>query len=252
MQINISNPCSEDWSSMTNNEKGRFCQNCKKTVVDFSQMELFEIKSYLEQQSNKVCGRIPSHKLDSFNSTYQALPSPSLIRNWTLAAVMTGVISFPTIAQQTNTAIIPTSSLAIYSFPEKISDINVENNNIVTPPTGDSIVLAGKVMDQSGEVLPFVKVSIEGKKAQVSTDFDGLFHLKVPKSAETAIISVYSIGMTPRLISFVPNQSKTDFVIVLEEEELLMGMVHYLSPKEIKKNRRLYRKEQRAKKRKKQ
>jgi hypothetical protein len=36
IQLHIPTPCSENWNDMTSNEQGRFCQNCQKTVIDFS------------------------------------------------------------------------------------------------------------------------------------------------------------------------------------------------------------------------
>ena len=41
----IKDPCSEDWSSMTPEEKGKFCDKCSKTVHDFtekSDQEIFD------------------------------------------------------------------------------------------------------------------------------------------------------------------------------------------------------------------
>lgn len=35
-KLNIAKPCREEWQNMTPNELGRHCQNCQKTVVDFS------------------------------------------------------------------------------------------------------------------------------------------------------------------------------------------------------------------------
>lgn len=36
--IRIENPCHENWNLMSRNQKGRFCDSCNKTVIDFSKM----------------------------------------------------------------------------------------------------------------------------------------------------------------------------------------------------------------------
>lgn len=57
-QINVPKPCSQNWNSMLPNKDGRFCNSCSKTVVDFTKMEIPEIKNYLIENSGKegVCG----------------------------------------------------------------------------------------------------------------------------------------------------------------------------------------------------
>lgn len=57
-QINVPKPCSQNWNSMMPNKDGRFCNSCSKTVIDFTKMEISEIKNYLIENSGKegVCG----------------------------------------------------------------------------------------------------------------------------------------------------------------------------------------------------
>ena len=66
--ISIPKPCHEDWSKMTPNEKGRFCQSCSKTVVDFTKMNVNEIQDYIHNNKDKrICGHIKQSQLDSIN-----------------------------------------------------------------------------------------------------------------------------------------------------------------------------------------
>lgn len=66
--INIPEPCHENWDAMTPNEQGRHCESCAKTVIDFTQMELPEIHSYLAQQGDKqVCGRMMARNLEGIH-----------------------------------------------------------------------------------------------------------------------------------------------------------------------------------------
>lgn len=63
--ISIPKPCHEDWSKMSPNEKGRFCQSCSKSVIDFTAMPKEAIENYLALNSNKkVCGRFRVSQLE--------------------------------------------------------------------------------------------------------------------------------------------------------------------------------------------
>ena len=65
MKISIPKPCHESWDAMTPEGKGRFCDACAKTVVDFTGMKAPEISEYLLANSGKkVCGRFKDDQLD--------------------------------------------------------------------------------------------------------------------------------------------------------------------------------------------
>jgi hypothetical protein len=66
--IQIQKPCSEDWTGMTPNEKGAFCQSCAKNVLDLTTMSTTEIHSVLSQnQRESICTRIQNKQLDALN-----------------------------------------------------------------------------------------------------------------------------------------------------------------------------------------
>lgn len=65
-KLTIPKPCHEDWDKMTPNQKGRFCDLCSKTVMDFTGKTPEEIKTYLiENKGQRVCGRFKRSQLDS-------------------------------------------------------------------------------------------------------------------------------------------------------------------------------------------
>ncbi len=64
--ISIPKPCHEGWSKMTPNEKGKFCNACAKTVIDFTKKSVIEIQEFLiENRHQKVCGYFYKTQLDS-------------------------------------------------------------------------------------------------------------------------------------------------------------------------------------------
>ena len=69
--INIPEPCSEDWNEMTPNEKGAFCQKCALDVYDFTNKSASEIREVLTlNMANPVCMRIEPRQLDELNNDF--------------------------------------------------------------------------------------------------------------------------------------------------------------------------------------
>lgn len=66
----IPEPCSENWESMSPQEKGRFCSACNKCVIDFTQKQPQEIQQIIEEKKEEqVCGRFYNHQLQMPDSS---------------------------------------------------------------------------------------------------------------------------------------------------------------------------------------
>jgi hypothetical protein len=61
--ITIPTPCHENWDAMTPNDKGRHCDSCAKTVIDFTHWKTTDIIVTL-QNSKNICGRFTNTQLD--------------------------------------------------------------------------------------------------------------------------------------------------------------------------------------------
>lgn len=60
----IPEPCSENWESMSPQEKGRFCSVCNKCVIDFTQKQSQEIQQIIEERKEEqICGRFYNYQL---------------------------------------------------------------------------------------------------------------------------------------------------------------------------------------------
>ena len=58
LKITIPKPCHEDWNKMTENQEGRHCNSCMKTVIDFTRMNDDEVRNFLvSKKEEHVCGR---------------------------------------------------------------------------------------------------------------------------------------------------------------------------------------------------
>jgi hypothetical protein len=63
IHLSIPNPCHEDWGKMTRAEKGRFCNSCKKTVIDFTAMSDRELVAFFKKPTTNLCGRFNQEQL---------------------------------------------------------------------------------------------------------------------------------------------------------------------------------------------
>ena len=64
-KILIPKPCNKGWDNMTPNSSGRHCDTCDKTVVDFTQMDKEEIKTFFIQKAGaKICGHFRASQVE--------------------------------------------------------------------------------------------------------------------------------------------------------------------------------------------
>jgi hypothetical protein len=84
--ISIPEACHQSWQQMTPVERGRHCQQCCKTVTDFTVMSNQEIITYLAA-AHDVCGRFDQAQLNSVNHQLdiQNLSSPNGWKKWVMA-----------------------------------------------------------------------------------------------------------------------------------------------------------------------
>ncbi len=67
-KVTIPKPCREDWNKMTSNKKGKFCDVCTKTVIDFTNKSTNEIQDILLKNHDKrVCGHFYKSQLATIN-----------------------------------------------------------------------------------------------------------------------------------------------------------------------------------------
>lgn len=107
MNIQINEPCHEDWQAMTPNQQGAFCQVCQKDVIDFSKKSISQIKSFFaEKENQKICGRFEKKQLVylSFDDFFASFKYWALSKKIALVFFFTfGFIAFDASAQNNTT-----------------------------------------------------------------------------------------------------------------------------------------------------
>lgn len=170
IQISIPQPCSEDWQKMTPQEKGRYCDACKKCVVDFTGFTDRQLYDYFIQHANEnICGRFHNTQL---NRPINIPPQPHS-KLYRIAVALGLAIAVVTATEQKSFAKAP---LVEYHFIDNY--ITDDTTQIHT----DSATIKGKVVDEHGEPLicATVELVLEGTtKTGAITDIDGNYIIRI-------------------------------------------------------------------------
>ena len=217
-EIKIPKPCSEKWNEMTPTEKGAFCSNCKKEVLDFTNTSHFQLAKYLDN-NKKICGKFKPEQLNkdilySENNKYS--------KTGLLLGVSTLLsLSTPVFSQNKPPEILKVEQ-------SKIGQKKHFTNEKLT----DSIKFKGNISDINGG-LPGANVILKKYSYGVQTDFDGNFSISINtkelKQNLTLVISY--LGFETQEIQI---NDKTEFIKVkMKEDQVLLGEVVIIKKQNI-------------------
>ena len=173
IKISIPEPCHENWLEMSPTEKGKFCSNCQKNVVDFTKASDREI--LLEYNKNEnLCGRFRTSQLD------RNLIFPKEKKSiWMIAAA--SVIAFLGLGNQTAKA---------QGKPRIEQTDNKQISDSTTVTTSDKNNYSGIVLDEKNNPLPDASVIINGTKTGTQTDVNGKFLIEAKKGDVLKILFI--------------------------------------------------------------
>ena len=151
MNIQINEPCHENWQAMTPNQQGAFCKMCHKDVIDFSKKSINEIKTFFtEKTEEKVCGRFEKKQLAylSFDDFFASFRYWALSKKLALIFFFTlGFMTFTSCAQgDTHTTGKVAAPPQTYLQGEPVATPNQYLKGDVAYPKKDTTqVIKGKV-----------------------------------------------------------------------------------------------------------
>ena len=152
MKIHIPKPCHENWNEMTANEKGRFCDACSQTVIDFTSSTEEEINVAMKSDS-KICGRFREKQLQQNVAFWSKLA---------LGILFTGGIANNANAQQTDSANISKQIDSATIKEKKSFTVTIGNPKFVYDErTAPTYVLNGKKISYEN----FLKVDVNDIKS---------------------------------------------------------------------------------------
>lgn len=198
ININIPEPCHEDWNTMTPKDKGRHCAVCSKTVIDFTKATDEHIITTLENES-KLCGRFKSNQLN------RDIVLSRKDKNNYLSLVASSLFAF--LAVGTHDAKAQGKPLIVQTDTTQLNSIK---GKVATSILNEKVITGTVTSIEDGLPLPGANVVIKGTTKGVQTDFDGNFTIKAKiddililsyvgmKSKEVKISSLktYNVSLT--------------------------------------------------------
>lgn len=197
IQLQIPEPCHENWDKMTATQQGRFCMLCQKEVVDFSVMTDAEILYYLSTASSKTCGRVDDSQLNRVLASPQQKRKYSFKYAW---SVLISSVLLATEAQAQGTLRVDSAVALPVDRPTR-GEVVVVGKMAYQEPVSKAIrEISGTIADQNNEPLSFASVIIYGTKTGVATDADGHFTITVKNGFKNVKLVVSSVGYITQII----------------------------------------------------
>ena len=207
INIQIDKPCSEDFKSFKQTDKGGFCNSCKKNVVDFTKISDQEILNYFSSEKNKTCGLFLESQLKSYSNSNVSLnkSKSSTFASSVFGISLVSILSFTNgfSQQKTNT----TETIKVENGTTKQnSDSEVSN---------EEFTVSGIVSDQFLP-LPGANIYLKNENIGISADIDGKFTF--PKKLKTGDVLVVSyIGYNDQKIIV---KSKNESITMIYDVKL--------------------------------
>lgn len=215
--LSMTQPCSESWDKMTPQESGRFCEHCKRCVVDFTGFSDKELYQYFTAHAGeRICGRVHTAQL---NRTISIPHQPnSLLYKLAIAAGLALIITATTaeraFAQPPLTELSPLQQVASAKDTGK-----VENSR-------DSFTVNGTVYDETKEPMIGAVVELSDNQGNIIggavTDVDGMYKIISPQPIENCSLKVkyeaYRTSLTIH-ISLPQKQKILDLDIHMELDD---------------------------------
>lgn len=218
--LSIPEPCHENWNEMTPQEKGRHCNVCAKTVVDFTRKTDREIAKTVKSERN-LCGRFKKKQLErpislprKRDAFFEMIP-PSYAATLLLpiAVMSTQHIN----AQQTPTHTLEQVPSGINTAIKPQEEI--KGRISVNPNTSHTKIIKGIISDDNGP-LPAAVVMIEGKNTGTRSDFDGNFEIEVSNN-DTLVFSF--IGYSSKTLKVA--EIATESIHINLHSDMIMGEI---------------------------
>lgn len=187
ISIKINKPCQENWSNMTEEEKGRFCKVCSKTVIDFTQLSQEEIIEKLKSSKGETCGRVTKYQLDTPFVKFEKVKPRNITFSKFAASVLlaTSIATSPSCNLPDANPPIPTEQTSHQPNLniEKTKKPKKQEPKTPNPKPSGPTVFKGKIVsEETGKPIENAKLTFVTLSELYSTftSKTGEFELKIP------------------------------------------------------------------------
>ncbi len=229
IQLQIPEPCHENWNAMTPVEKGRFCSSCEKTVIDLSGKSDAQIIQFFKRKPEHVCGHLHA---DQLNRDLVAEPKriPWLRYLFTIT-IPTWFFVQRAEAQGRVRPVIESRDTTGKTPLEKSETEVLVLGGLISAPVK---IFEGQVSDEQGAPIAFASVTVKGRSQGTMTDSAGRFRLSWSGGGRpTLIFSSVGYSTVERKLT-----SDSTSVTLARAGELLEGAVVVVRTTKRKKNKK--------------
>jgi TonB-dependent SusC/RagA subfamily outer membrane receptor len=199
--LHINEPCSQKWDEMTPNDKGRFCNNCQKTVFDFTTATDNEIIQHIEKmKGNMFCAQFEDGQLNRWmEKTNLQTTNPAFYKfliSFMLLTAGQQAIAQPAGAKHENVLHTNKTDSALMAAALKF-EVSSESCIDKVTKEGQRIRLRGAVSSISTDTNPLYVIDGVIVKSTVLEKFDpnSIASVSVLKDAQaTAIYGVEGVN----------------------------------------------------------
>ena len=207
LQIQIPKPCTQSWNEMNAGIEGRFCNSCRKTVIDFTLMSDDDLANFFKKNKGHTCGRFTQEQLNyDICIPQRKIPWLKYFFQITIPAFL---FSLKTTGQ--------TQKL---SGEVNVSTFRKTSENDQPKSTDTGRIIKGKVVDENNVSVPGASVIIKHTQIGVITDMNGDFSIRVFPGNPILLIS--SIGFTPLEVN---SKANLVYPLVITTKQAILGEV---------------------------
>jgi hypothetical protein len=150
-RVSIGSSCQTDWETMNGDQSQRYCDQCEKSVYNFSQFTRSQAEALIARTNGKLCARIERRSDGSILTADKSYSLPRLNQKFLriASATMSAVLSVaPVIAAK------PIKNLPVLNFSQE------QKNQTDAKVAEKTARIWGTVYDPSQAVVPNVKITL--------------------------------------------------------------------------------------------
>lgn len=145
---------------MQPHDRGKFCMQCSKEVIDFTKLDKTEIIKVIEQSKGSICGRMSVSQLD------RPIEIQSKKNRSKLYKALTAIF-----------LIGSTGSVFALPLSSTTNNSNISKNE-------------AQVLTEFEEPIPDANILIKELNLQIVTDSDGYFSINLPKNFQHGFVTI--------------------------------------------------------------
>ena len=171
--LSIPTPCSANWDEMTPTLNGRHCSECRKNVIDFSNMSNNQIVAILKaNKNNNICGRLHNSQI-----------------NTAIEQSDSGHFSSSPILNKAASLILLLQSVATVAIAQNAKSDTLSTQGVPTRNPDNCIF--GFVKDHlTQSPVPDILVRISGTDVYAKTDKNGYYRFPLPANVHSGKVIV--------------------------------------------------------------